>query len=161
MLALRALLSFAFLFGAFLAGLSDVIAAPSMTVAITRDGRPVDPTSTPPIGQDIPVTITWSLQDADASTIWESCSIPFDAPIMVDEVTPAASFNGTSTYTFAPETRSVSIRFHGTALTTSGASYHAMQCRARVTNGTHVYKNVAFRIGQAPSVFIYIPQIQR
>ncbi len=161
MLPLRALLSFAFLFVTLMASFSAVVAAPNMIVTVTRGGRIVDPTSTPPIGQDIPVTITWSLQDAAASTIWESCSIPFDAPIEVDEVTPTASFNGTSTYTFAPETRSVSIRFHGTALTTSGASYHAMQCRARLTDGTHVYKNVAFRIGQAPSVFIYIPHINR
>jgi hypothetical protein len=140
---------------------SGATAAPSMIVTVNRDGRLLDPTSTPPIGQDMPITITWALQEADAGTVWESCSIPFDAPIKVDEVTPSATFNGTSTYTFAPETRSVSIRFHGTALTSSGAEYQVMQCRAVLSDRTHVYKNVVFRIGQAPSIFMYLPQIER
>lgn len=157
----RLLMYLAFLFAALFGNFSSAVAAPSMIVTVNRDGRYIDPTSTPPIGQDVPVTITWTLQEADAGTTWESCSIPVDAPIKVDEVTPAATFNGSSTYTFAPETRSVSIRFHGTALTTSGASELVMQCRALLSNRTHVYKNVAFRIGQVPSIFIYLPQIER
>jgi hypothetical protein len=157
----RLLFRLALLLMALVGSISRVVAAPSMTVTINRDGKLIDATSTLPIGQDVPVTVTWTLQEAGAGAAWESCTIPFEAPIEIDEITPSATFNGTSTYTFMPETRSVTIRFHGTALTSAGASLLVMQCRALLTDRTHVYKNVTFSIGQVPSVFIYIPQIER
>lgn len=137
------------------------LAAPTMVVSMTRDGNPVNPSVEPAIGADVPITMTWTLEDAPVDAEWQGCSIPLDAPISIDEVTPSATSTGSSSYTFAPETRTVTIGFHGTSLTASNARYQVMQCRATLANGTDVYENAVFQIGPIPTSFVHLPLILR
>ncbi len=137
------------------------LSEPTMVVSMTRDGNTVNPAVEPAIGTNVPITMTWTLQDAPPDAKWDMCSTPLDAPITIDEVTPGATSTGWSSYAFAPDTRSVTIRFHGTSLTATNARYQVMQCRATLANGTDVYENAVFQIGPIPTSFVHLPLILR
>lgn len=134
--------------------------APVMTVSMTVAGQLRDPQLAPRIGVDVPVVLTWTLQDAPADAAWYFCAFPRSSGIMIDRIFPEP-LGDPRLGRFPPETRQVTLELHGTGTVADYVQVEVASCAARLANGRTPSAMATMRLQPIYPNTIHLPRTEQ